>query len=418
MTFRILEASLLVVAMAGCGETVTAPPPGPAPGGHSDASIAACAALYDSYVAWAKACTAVEPARAGIEDLAAACAQRAALPGIDLPAATILSCSAKVAVASCAALPLECLTPLDGYEDSRGAWLTDVVSSIIEGGAIFELFPRTKGTLKPGEACDLRAQCASGTCGPGQACGVCLEVKSQGEACGGTAICEYGILCDSGTCVDVRPGLGEACSIGAKESGAVCRGDLYCDGEMCRPRLSPGQACTGVDSSECFPGAICDGSICQASTLGEAGVACDDVAARCVEGTFCQEGICHVPVANGSLGDACGVDVCGPGLNCAFGACGPPSKPGDSCQYWEQCGGGNYCGADADYGGFHCAVPRREGEPCIGLPYCEIGLFCDVTTDRCKRNLEAGSACSDSTACRWPSYCRDGVCSELFCSAR
>jgi hypothetical protein len=412
MTSKILASSLLLLSMAGCGQTVSTPP---ASTDDSQARIAACTTLYDSYVTWAKACTGVEPARAEIEDLAGACAQRAALPGIELPATAILSCGEKVLAASCAALPLECLTPLPGYEGSPGAWLTDVVSNFVEGGAIFELFPRTKGTLALGQACDLSAQCGSGTCGPGQGCGACVDMKDPGEACGATAICRSGSQCQGGVCVDGRPSLGETCSLG-KSLGNVCQADLYCTDVVCAKRLAVGEACKGFDSSECVPGAICDASICQTLTVGHAGDACDDVAARCVEGTFCQDGICHVPVANVPLYGKCGIDVCAPGLNCYYGQCQPPSEAGAYCLAWEDCGGGAYCQRGTNDSGF-CAAPLREGEACSYLPGCELGLFCDATTHRCRRDIEEGAACSDTVACRWPFRCLDGICGDILCSA-
>jgi hypothetical protein len=410
MNPRILASSLLLFSIAGCGQTVTPLPTSP---DDSQALTTACTALYDSYVTWTKGCTGVQPARAEIEDLAAGCAARAALPGIEVTAKALLSCSAKVTASSCAALPLECLTRAEGYEDARVS-LTNVVSSIVENGSIYQLFPRTKGKLTLGLACNFGAQCSSGTCGAGKDCGVCVELKDPGEACDATATCRVGSQCNDGVCVDLRKPLGEMCFTGKEQF--VCQAGLYCTGEACATVLGVGDACSGNLSNECGPSATCDASICQAITIGHAGDACDDVAARCIEGTFCQDGSCHVPVANVPLNGSCGVDVCALGLNCNYGHCAPPLKAGAHCLSWEECGGGNYCQTDASSTTF-CAAPIHEGEACGATPWCEPGLFCDATTKRCRRNVDEGAACDDAVPCRLPFTCRDGLCGDALCSA-
>lgn len=240
---------------------------------------------------------------------------------------------------------------------------------------------------------------------------MCVEMKGPGDACGATALCVRGAECTGGVCVDVGKPLGAMCS--APKGELVCQLDLYCTGEVCAKRIAVGSACTGNVSLECAKGAICDASICQAITEGHLGDACDAVAARCVEGTFCQDGICHAPVANIPLHGACGVDVCALGLHCDHG-CVPPLNEGATCDYYEECGGGRYC-LNMGYHG-SCVALVREGDVCGPVLSCEVGLFCDAGTQRCRREVAEGAACGDDVRCRPPFTCNDGVCGATMCT--
>ena len=72
---------------------------------------------------------------------------------------------------------------------------------------------------------------------------------------------------------------------------------------------------------------------------------------------------------------------------------------------------GLYCSGlsdtDPTVAGTCQAVPKL-GEPCPERA-CELGTFCDPTTELCRPHLEAGEACLDSYDCR-PLDCVNGVC--------
>ena len=99
----------------------------------------------------------------------------------------IAACAAKITLAECAGVPLECLSPL-GKIDNSGqlsyVWMGTGFSELY-----YDLFPRATGSLAAGAARDIGAQCQSGNCTSRDSCGSCVDESKVGEACGPTALC-------------------------------------------------------------------------------------------------------------------------------------------------------------------------------------------------------------------------------------
>jgi hypothetical protein len=91
---------------------------------------------------------------------------------------------------------------------------------------------------------------------------VCKALVPGGGACTATQICESSSCGGStaGVC-DPLPGVGDACVLN-------CKGDTYCDGSVCMPKLAAGAAC--LSSDQCS--ADCKGSNGCSGTCATAGV--------------------------------------------------------------------------------------------------------------------------------------------------
>lgn len=155
------------------------------------------------------------------------------------------------------------------------------------------------------------------------------------EAAGGEASysdCAQGLLCFSGTCVDLCGdgdflGEGEACSDG-QESLGQCdpNANLICDfqTETCVALPGPGEDCYGGEV--CAPGAVCDfqnGGVCIAAP--KEGEACTF---QCDVGLYCD------------------------GVDGQDGTCQSLPGEGEACTQFGQCAEGLEC----------------DGETCMGLP--------------------------------------------------
>ena len=411
MTPRTFSASLLLaLSLAACGGSVALPE------GSQD-TTAACTALYASYAMWAKGCSGVELPDDDVDHLVASCTARAALPGVDAPAAAIAACGARIAASSCAALPVDCI--MSDYQGDRRPYTSSFLINDDEVG--YQLFPRTKGQLAAGQACDLAAQCQSGACTTtysyvhDQGCGICVDVKKAGEACSATTMCDYGSTCTDGVCVGWGNAVGEACEAPKGESN--CQRHLHCPNGTCVPRLHVGDSCGDTfDQWEACPrGSVCHASTCQLVVEGHAGDACDDIVVGCGMEMFCAEGHCRKPVANVGPGGACTGDICAPGLRCRDSVCAAPPQAGDSCYDDIQCAPGLICPTILVQAP-RCSAPRQEDEACESTDACDNGLFCDGAipkTPLCHRKGASGEACSEGIPCWAPLTCREGVCSDL-----
>ena len=415
MTARTFSASLLLaLSLAACGQSVSTPDAAP-PGSQKAAS--ACVELFESYAGWIKGCTGTRLAGDEIDHLAAGCAERAALPGIDATPAAIASCGARIAASSCVTLPADCIL-------SNGPWSTPLTSRDLlfnEYEAGTQIFPRALGKLAAGTTCDVGAQCQSGACstnfsfGYDYTCGICVDLKNTGDACDATSFCQYGSSCTDGACKDGGHPLGAACE--APKGDSNCQQALYCPSGTCVSRLHVGDTCgDGVDQWEsCERGSVCNASTCKLIVQGPAGAACDGVVTFCDAGMFCAEGHCRVPVADVGIGGACVGDACVPGLRCKVNVCAAPAQSGEPCFEDRECGPGLICPVDLQQDP-RCAPPSQEGEACVSSDACDGGLFCDGTIPAmpvCHRLRAAGDPCNDGNRCWSPLICIDSVCGEL-----
>jgi hypothetical protein len=165
------------------------------------------------------------------------------------------------------------------------------------------------GLVQAGGACVQDFECAGdrSTFAPDQ---TCAPAATAGESCVG-ALCVPGHYCDGDIC---RPlvGPGDSCL-----SDVQCDAGLYCDTRVdeCATRAQIGQPCTWY--SGCVEGATCtigrcdDGFDCFADE--DCSGACDDDGSACVDATDCGTGTCSVSGATCFDDSDCsmiGVEVC------------------------------------------------------------------------------------------------------------
>lgn len=151
-------------------------------------------------------------------------------------------------------------------------------------------------------------------------CGACTLVhgdKAAGDPCielDYGSSCAKGLICVSGTCVDLcaRQSEGQPCYDEAAQAQiGVCADGFFCDylgSNACTPQAAQGDPCTG--SSGCIEGLYCD--------IG-------------------GDATCKPPPKQG---EACTFE-CAPGLSCDGGTCGPAPGEGQPCT--GACAEGLYC---------------------------------------------------------------------------
>lgn len=413
MPTKPFSFSVLLVALTACGQTALPVDP---PIVHDPPRAAdGCTALFDAHADWSTGCQGPALRDGQREDLIAHCTARAELPGIAVAPAAFQYCAVKIATSNCASLPLECLTPADG---SAQTTLTFLGGSVPE--FYYEVFPRAPGSLPVGEGCLLGAQCQSGACSSELTCGICVDPKQIGEACGATSVC-VNSDCQNGICVEIGVAAGGACQDVKGDSD--CLSSLYCLDTVCVPRLKVGDTCPDDYRPVCMEGSLCLGSVCQAVEAVGEGEACDSTLARCTgEGLQCMEGTCRRPVDAVPAGGDCYLDTCALGLHCAAGTCVIPALSGAPCQEPASCVDGLTCLLTAGGTG-QCAAPLGEGAECYSFYDCEGGLYCAFSKGpgHCQPLEPQGaptSECAEDRPCGGAQVCRWGACVAIdSCSA-
>ena len=235
----------------------------------------------------------------------------------------IAACAAKITLAECAGVPLECLSPL-GKIDNSGqlsyVWMGNGFSELY-----YDLFPRATGSLAAGAARDIGAQCQSGNCTSRDSCGSCVDESKVGETCGPTALCMgWRGQCMDGVCVEV--GLAEGSPCQETKGSSDCLSSLYCSNGTCAPRLKVGDACIeGGYLPVCPKDASCIAFVCQQVKEAHEGEACDFWPVICTgEGLFCDGETCRKPRTGAPAGSGCLRDFCAEGLICATYTCAVP----------------------------------------------------------------------------------------------
>lgn len=160
-----------------------------------------------------------------------------------------------------------------------------------------------KGTLKPGDACNVGIQCDSGTCIYGSqndVCGKCVATVGVGASCE-TDECTPPSYCDiDGTkkCINA-PLEGGDCTM------SDCGGGFTCVGGKCVKPVASGAACTTPKSpadNPCQKGYACiDGKCGTVAITQKTGEACDPPHTNCIDGQ-CLDKKC---VANLKEGASC-----------------------------------------------------------------------------------------------------------------
>ena len=273
-------------------------------------------------------------------------------------------------------------------------------------------------------------------CHPTLSCidGTCEALHTTGADCTSTRDCARGLVCTAGTCT-ARSGancgeINECGNLAQCAQPSSCRApltagltcvtnsdcapSLYCAdaSKTCVTRPAIGARCgNGVI---CAAGAGCDADssdgVCRA--LGAAGTAClfgESGPFVCRAGLACTDNVCGALPTEGE--NCAGVDICAPGLGCAFGpkgsTCITPRTTGESCENRQACRTDHYCGAagtcrpdvaigatcSPDFGdcggacvpdasgGFTCRASLSEGGTCLALTDCSEGLTCLVRAE-------------------------------------
>ncbi|MFS8069978.1 MAG: hypothetical protein ACMG6S_26740, partial [Byssovorax sp.] len=342
MPTKLGSLSLLLFTLTACGQTITEPPVTTPEPSATTASRASCAAFVGAYTSWATGCLGTTLSAGRRDDLVDHCAARAALPGVEVTEGAIAACAAKIALAECTGVPLECLSPL-GRIDNSGqlsyVWMGNGVSALY-----YDLFPRAKGSLATGAACDIGAQCQSGNCTSRDSCGFCVDESKLGDACGPTALCVgWRDQCTDGVCVEVGLAEGSACQ--ETKGSSDCLSSLYCLNGTCIPRLQVGDLCDADGYLPACPeDTRCVASVCQQVKEAHEGEACDVGPVYCTgEGLFCDGETCRRPRTGAPAGSSCFQDFCGEGLICATYTCAVPRNAGEACDYTEACAAGLAC---------------------------------------------------------------------------
>jgi hypothetical protein len=190
---------------------------------------------------------------------------------------------------------------------------------------------RYVGSLPDDAQCAIDMQCQSGRCTG--TCGVCARPRGVGVPCPSLTVCERGLLCHEGTCLQPMK-RAEACS-----DAAPCSIELSCVGGVCVPSPLEGQPCAADPRRSCAVGR---------------NLRCDPIANKCL------------PLIIAGAGDECG-DTADTGyVLCAHGfACSTPmpGKPGKCVPSLSE---GAACGGLFGYGG-----------PCVAPLWC-IGGRCQA----------------------------------------
>ena len=415
MPTKLFSFSLLFFALTGCGQIVvpTAAPVVPDPVVPDLAMHrATCTALFDAYAKREQECVGTPISAALHDDLVVHCSAREALPGVSVAPSAFLDCAEKIAVSSCASLPLECLSPADDSAQTALTWLGGSVTPFY-----YEVFPRAAGELLAGKSCSIGAQCASGACASNETCGFCVDRKIAGEACDVTSRC-LGSECIAGTCTETGTPLGASCQ--ATKGDSDCLSSLYCKDSVCVPRRQVGDACSVGDLPICVPGSICRASTCQIVQYVKEGEACDDAVTRCgAEGTRCTDGVCRLPVDGVQAGGSCSFDTCAVGLHCSASVCVLPVVLGGPCAESAACLTGFAC-LGTSSGAGHCGAPIVEGADCQSMGECASGLWCEFAKDptgKCRAAWSSSAPCGETTPCGGAEVCRSGECRPLdLCS--
>lgn len=141
------------------------------------------------------------------------------------------------AAAACLAGINEALAPCPGYaasgfpRDEPGEFAT------VEPACGRILAMNTGGP--PGTTCGRTLDCRDGWCNLDSH--TCEALGGSGDPCG---TCEPGLICADGICYEVA-GEDQPC-----DGNRDCEFRFYCDGGACRPRLAPGDSCTGGRSPD------------------------------------------------------------------------------------------------------------------------------------------------------------------------
>ncbi len=286
--------------------------------------------------------------------------------------------------------------------------------------------PDNDCTAEAPSSCGLSGACdGTGGCalyGQGTACGsaTCTGTTRTGFGCTGFGACEPNQSSDCGAYVCCGSDCCSSCA-----DGSSCSPGHFCAGGACVTQKAEGETCSGA--VECSSGFCVDGVCCN--------TACDGLCQACsvaTKGTGTQEGVCGAAAAGTDPHDDCPDDgapscdrngLCDGQRQCAIYAAGDPcgtTRCEGNAVTGFLCDGAGTCSSAATSG---CDPYACVGSACrtscatSGSADCADDAFCDLATDECSLQKDAGDACTAADECL-SDFCIDGVCCDGLCAGQ
>ena len=335
------------------------------------------------------------------------------------------------AITSTFALGLACSSPSNPAA-STGASACDDYFDAVEGVACGATTPPADELARVRARFDTLCGNLLGLPGNGitsaslEACAKALDASGCGTNFG-VAECSFqGSLADSAPCNESSQCQSGNCVFSLVLSDA---GTTTPACGSCVATVAAGQPCKSSDI--CAPGAACDGTggtyTCTPVAYGDIGAACDDVAAECKTGLYC-DGLTSHCTAPGAAGAACTESsACVSQLVCSSGGtagmattCQAASAAGAACQANGECAAGLGCAAATH----QCTLITwaSAGQPCGDVALCLVG-GCPLQMGpsgpspggNCPMVIADGQACTtaDPTeTCDTFSRCTNGACQQ------
>ena len=296
-------------------------------------------------------------------------------------------------------------------------------------------------------SCDDGNPCTDDGCDPNTGC---FHTNNTGPCDDGNP-CTTADTCQSGTCIGVAGGDGNACNdgngctLGDVCLGGVCAGSAAPDGTLC------------TDGNPCTTGDTCVAGTCTGGPAVPDNTPCPD-ATVCNGLETCVGGVCTPGTAlNCDDGNSCTVDTCDPVTGCAHTTApdGTVCYDGNACTQLDSCHGGTCIGA----GPLSCAAvqcaqavcnpadgtcsstqspdgaPCEDGNACttgdtclagtctsgsavVCAPAdtCHVAGTCDPNTGCSNPAKPNGTTCNDGSACTLGDVCVNGTCTGVFVS--
>ncbi len=234
----------------------------------------------------------------------------------------------------------------------------------------------------------------------------CVGSISTGFTYGGSGTCDGSGACKgtggSISCGQYRCDNTTGCKMTCS-SDADCLTGAFCEGSVCKPKLTTGSPCPG--NNACAAGA----GTCQATNDGN----------RCCTATCTSPMVCNT-AGTGCVGTLPIGSACSTGSVCATGICHPTGKCA-ACSADSDCSSIEFC----DVTSLKCVPRAGVGDSCTTSASCPSGLFCTEGVCCEKTDCGAGSSCAltpkgkcmkqNGTACAAGGECGSGNCVDGIC---
>ena len=199
-------------------------------------------------------------------------------------------------------------------------------------------------------------------CGGGEVCfaGFCVD-ELLVNSCSSSSQCDASAMCVAGVCKSL---IGGVCTVGGDCVSGVCGADNTC-------KIPLSGDCS-VNANACVDGAFCNrGNQCELLIVD--GGMCT-LATDCVSGVCGVDGTCRIPLSGDCSANA---NACVDGSFCNAGLCESLSAVGDMCSVTGDCVGDAFCNS-----GGQCESLRVIGGVCTVDGDCLSGA-CDTSAGVC-----------------------------------